>query len=209
MSAVPKRKLTVEEYLAIEEKAEFKSEFYDGEMFPVYRDAPQGMAGVSRRHNYAKDNLILELGMRFKGGPCRTLSSDQRVRVNRTGLYVYPDIVVLCGEPEFDGDTLLNPQVIVEVLSDSTDLYDRTTKFRHYQQIPALKEYILVSQDQPVIERFVRQDDGSWKLQVFEGIDDTFSLDSIPVSIPLADVYRGVTFQPLPLQPKIKLVADE
>lgn len=209
MSAVPKRKLTVEEYLAIEEKAEFKSEFYDGEMFPVYRDAPQGMAGASRRHNYVKENLIGEFFNRFKGGPCRTLSSDQRVRIDRTGLYVYPDIVIICGEPEFDGDTLLNPQVIVEVLSDSTGLYDRTTKFRHYQQIPALKEYILVSQDQPVIERFVRQDDGSWKLHVFEGIDDTFSLDSIPVSIPLADVYRGVTFQPLPLQPKIKLVADE
>lgn len=207
MSAVPKRKLTVEEYLAIEEKAEFKSEFYDGEMFPLYRGA-DAMAGASRRHNYAKENLSVELGSRLRQGPCRTLSSDQRVRTPNTNLYTYPDIVVICGEPEYDGETLLNPQVIVEVLSDSTANYDRDTKFRHYQQIAALREYVLVSQTEPVIDRFVRQDDGSWSLTTFAGIDETFTLTTVPVAVPLADVYRGISFEPLPLQPKIKLVED-
>lgn len=209
MSAVPKRKLTVEEYLAIEEKAEFKSEFYDGVMYPVYRDGPEAMAGASRRHNYAKENLIVELGGRLKGGRCRTLSSDQRVRIPTTGLYCYPDIVVLCGDPEYDGETLLNPQVVVEVLSDSTAEYDRVTKFRHYQRLDSLREYVLVSQDEPVIDRFVRQDDGSWKLTTFAGMNATFALDSVAVTIPMADVYRGITFEPLPLQPKIALVEGE
>lgn len=208
MSAVPKKKLTVEEYLAIEEKAEFKSEFYDGVMYPLHRDGPAAMAGASRRHNYAKENLIVELGMRLKGGPCRTLSSDQRVRVSPTGLYAYPDIVVLCGEPEYDGETLLNPQVVIEVLSDSTAQNDRTTKFRHYQRLASIREYVLVSQDEPVIERFVRQADGDWKLTTFAGVNETFALDSVSVAIPMADVFRGITFEPLPLQPKIALAED-
>ena len=161
-------------------------------MFPVYRDGPEGMAGASRPHNYVKDNLIGELFTRLKGGPCRTLSSDQRVRVNRTRLYTYPDIVIICGEPEYERSTLLNPRVIIEVLSDSTNLYDRETKFRHYQLLPSVLEYVLVSQNAPVVERFVRQDDESWNLRTFTGLTESFSLTSVPVEIPLADVFRGV-----------------
>ena len=152
MSAMPKKKLTAAEYLAIERAAEFKSEFYDGEMF--------AMSGASREHNTLKENLVGEFFVRLKGGPCRTWSSDQRVRVDRTGLYTYPDIVVLCGSGEYDPadrDTLLNPDAIIEVLSPSTEKYDRGAKFRLYQQIPSLTEYVLAAQDEPLIEHFARQ----------------------------------------------------
>jgi Uma2 family endonuclease len=195
VSAVPKRKLTAEQYLAIEREAEFKSEFYAGEMF--------AMAGASRDHNRIKDNLIGELGARFKGGPCQTFSSDQRVKIDATGLFTYPDVVIVCGPEAFDPrdpDTLLNPTAIIEILSPSTERYDRGTKFTHYQQIPSLVEYVLVSQDEPHVDRFVRQPDGTWVLTVYADPAGSFSLASppgpVPVSVPLADVYRGVTFPP-------------
>ena len=189
MSALPKRKLTVAEYLTIERKAEFKSEFFNGEMF--------AMSGASLTHNFIKENLVNELGTRLKGGPCRTVSSDQRVKVDRTGLYTYPDILILCGKPELDADdshTLLNPVAIIEVLSPSTEKYDRGAKFRNYQQIPSLTEFVLVAQDEAVCERYVRLPDGSWALVSFVGLAATLALTTVPVQIPLADVYAGVTF---------------
>src|SRR5207248_621232 len=131
MSAAPKRRLTLEEYFALERKAPFKSEFFGGEMF--------AMAGASTNHNIIKENVIIELGIRLKGGPCRTLSSDQRVKVERTGLVTYPDVVILCDKPASaaeDADTIVNPVAIIEILSPTTERYDRGTKFRNYQQIP-------------------------------------------------------------------------
>lgn len=193
MSAVPKRKLTAADYLRIERAAEFKSEFYDGEMF--------AMAGASREHTFVKDNLVGELHARLKGGPCRAVSSDMRVKVSATGLYTYPDVVILCGQPEFEdanGDVLLNPQIVIEVLSDSTEKYDRGAKFRQYQQIPSLREYVLVAQDQPLVERFTRQPGGGWLLTAAEGLDAELVLDSVPARVPLADVYAGVTFPESP-----------
>lgn len=120
-----------------------------------------------------------------------------RVLVERTGLYTYPDLLILCGPGEFDPldrDTLLNPTAIIEILSPSTEKYDRGAKFRHYQQIPSLKEYLLVAQDEPVCERFVRQEDGSWALIAFVGLNDMLKFHSVPVQIPLLDVYAGITF---------------
>jgi Uma2 family endonuclease len=189
MTAVPKQRMTPDQYLAIERKAEVKSEFYDGEMF--------AMAGVSREHSRVKENLIIEIGSRLKGGPCRTHSSDMRVKVSRTGLYTYPDIVITCGEERYEDvqvDTLLNPQVIIEVLSESTANYCRTKKYRHYEQIESLQEYVLVAQDEPVIERRVRQTDGSWAETDVEGLDQEFAFATVPVKVPMADIYAGVTF---------------
>jgi Uma2 family endonuclease len=189
MTAVPKTRLTPEQYLAIERKAGFKSEYYNGEMF--------AMAGVSREHIRIKDNLVGELYARLKGGPCRTHSSDMRVKVSATGLYTYPDIVIVCGEEQYedaDVDTLLNPQIIIEVLSESTANYDRGKKFRHYKQIESFREYVLVAQDEPVIERFVRQPDGIWGNLSVEGLDREFAFATVPVRVRLADVYAGVTF---------------
>jgi Uma2 family endonuclease len=189
MSAVPKTRLTPEQYLAIERKAAYKSEYYNGEMF--------AMAGASEPHNRIKDNLIGELYGRLKGSGCHSYSSDMRVKVSRTGLYTYPDVVIVCGRPELEdavGDTLLNPQVVIEVLSDSTEKYDRGKKFRHYKRIEALREYVLVAQDEPVIERFVRQPDGSWNATAVEGPGAEFVFATVPVRVPLADIYAGVAF---------------
>jgi Uma2 family endonuclease len=191
MSAVPKTKpkLTPAEYLAIERRAEFKSEYYDGEMY--------AMAGARFTHNTIKDNLIREIGSALKGGPCRTLSSDQRVKVLATGLYTYPDIVILCEPPQFEDDErdiLLNPKVIIEVLSESTEQYDRGEKTRHYKRIASLCEYILVSQDKPVVERLVRNEDSTWSLTDFADLAAILEFTSIPAKVALAEIYRGVEF---------------
>jgi Uma2 family endonuclease len=191
MSAVPKPKpkLTPSEYLAIERKAEFKSEYYDGEMF--------AMAGARFPHNSIKDNLIYRLGQQLNGGPCRTLSSDQRVKVDETGLYTYPDIIILCESPQFEDneqDILLNPRVIIEIMSESTEKYDRGEKARHYKRIPSLREYILVSQYKPVVDRLVRLDNGSWNVTEFSGLNVTLEFTSVPAKVALSEIYRGVEF---------------
>jgi Uma2 family endonuclease len=189
MSAVPRARLTPEQYLAIERKAAHKSEYFNGEMF--------AMAGASEPHNRIKENLVIEIGSRLKGSGCHSYSSDMRVKVSRTGLYTYPDLVIVCGKPELEDDvrdTLLNPQIIIEVLSDSTERYDRGKKFRHYKQIESFREYVLVAQDEPVIERFVRQQDASWNTTAFEGLGAELALATVPVRVPLVDVYAGVTF---------------
>lgn len=191
MSAAPKRKMTATEYLEIERKAAHKSEFYDGEMF--------AMAGANNEHNIVKENLVGEMFNRLKGTSCRSYSSDQRVLVDPTGLYAYPDVVIVCGTAIFsnhDDQSLMNPRVIFEVLSSSTERYDRTTKFRHYTQLPSLQEYILVSQDEPLIEQFVRQPNGKWTVSMHHSLTENFALASIPIEIPMADLYRDVTFPP-------------
>lgn len=201
MSDAPKRKLTPAEYLAIEKTAAFKSEFFDGEMFPLHRDAPVGMAGASRPHNRINENLSVEVGSRLKGGTCQSFSRDQRVLVDRTGLYTYPDLLIVCGQVETadgDDDTITNPRVVVEILSPSTERYDRTTKFRHYQQLPSVQEYVLVSQSEPLCERFTRQADGQWGFTSFVGLTAVLALTSVPAQVPLADIYAGVEFTETP-----------
>jgi Uma2 family endonuclease len=186
MAATTKRRVTPKEYLAFERSAETRHEYYDGEIFD--------MAGATYGHTIIKDNLAGELGTRFKGGSCFVLTSDLRVRVDATGLYTYPDIVVQCSEPEFiddERDTLLNPTAIIEVLSDSTEKYDRGKKFLHYQRIPSLREYVLVAQDEMLIDRYVRQPDGTWNLMTFAGPDAVFSFKTIRGKVSLTDIYRG------------------
>jgi Uma2 family endonuclease len=196
MSAVTKKKLSESEYLAIERAAEFKSEFYNGEMF--------AMAGASFfPHNRIKDNLVVAIGGQLKSGPCFTCSGDQRVKVDRTGLYTYPDILIVCGKPEFareQNDTLVNPQVIIEILSESTERYDRVKKFLHYRRLPSFKEYVLVSQVHKLIERFVRQPDDTWNLTTFDDPEGELSLSTVPVRIPMADVYLGVEISENPYE---------
>jgi Uma2 family endonuclease len=187
MSAIPKRRLTEQEYLAIERKASYRSEFFNGEMF--------AMAGTTRAHNRIKDNLVGELYSRFKGKDCQEFSSDMRVKIPSTGLYTYPDVLVTCGELEFqddEQDILLNPRIIIEVLSPSTESYDRGKKFDHYRTIASLEEYILIEQDRPSCERRVRQSNGSWLITYFENLDGFFELASIPAKIPMKDIFAGV-----------------
>jgi Uma2 family endonuclease len=197
MSAARKQKLTVAEYLAIEARAEFKSEYYNGEMF--------AMAGASEPHNRIKGNTEGELYARLKGGPCRTYSSDQRVHVEATGLYTYPDILVVCGPSEFaaeDKHAIINPRTIIEVLSPSTAHYDRGAKLRQYQKIPTLQEYVMIYQDEAVCERLTRQADESWTFAFAAGLDTTLTFTSLDVDIPLAEIYAGVTFPEVPAPPQ-------
>jgi Uma2 family endonuclease len=190
MSAVQITKLTEAEYLARERANDFRSEFYQGEMF--------AMAGASWNHNQIKDNLVAQLFSKLKDAKCRTVSSDQRVKIDASGLYTYPDIAIVCGKAEFaksDHDTLINPLVIIEVLSPSNESYDRYEKFKHYKKLDSLREYILVAQGRVGIERYVRNGGGEWQISTLTEIDEVFMLSSIPnVSVKVADIYSGVEF---------------
>ena len=187
MSAQLKTKLTAEEYLAIERKAERKSEFYDGEMFL--------MAGATREHNLIVTNVVRELSNQLKGKPCETYPSDMRVRVPATETYTYPDVVVVCDEPQFDDkefDTLLNPTLIIEVLSRSTASYDKGGKFAHYRTIESLKEYVVVAQNRYEIEHHAKQADGRWVLTDVRGLERKVELESINCALDLREVYERV-----------------
>jgi Uma2 family endonuclease len=189
MSTVATTLLTPQEYLARERLADSRCEFYRGEMFAT--------AGASWEHTLIKDNLARMTGNQLEKGRCRVVTSDLRVKVNAAGLYTYPDIVIVCDEPQFEDDqfdTLLNPRVVVEVLSDSTEKYDRGTKFAHYRRMPSVQEYVLVSPDRPLVERYVRQDDASWLLTVFSDLAQSFAFGSIDAQVALAEIYRGVAF---------------
>ncbi len=189
MSAVAKLLMSPQEYLAKERLADFRSEFYRGEMF--------AMAGASWEHTLIKSNVAYKAGSQLRNGLCHVLTSDLRVKITAMGIYTYPDIVIVCDEPRFEDkvmDTLLNPRTVVEVLSDSTEKYDRGAKFGHYRQLPSVREYVLIAQDRPLVERNVRQADGTWVLKVFSDLGETFAFGSIPVQIALADIYRGVEF---------------
>ena len=190
MSAQTIPYLSPQQYLEIERKALDKSEYFSGQMF--------AMAGASREHNLIVGNIVRELGNGLKGKPCETYPSDMRVLVSATGLYTYPDATVACGEPEFaDGhvDILLNPLVIVEVLSDSTENYDRGAKFAQYQRIESLREYVLVSQDKPQVERYSRQaESGQWLYEKSDGLTASVTLPALGFSLPLAEIYARVAF---------------
>ena len=160
MSSLPKARFTPEEYLALERQAEYRSEFFHGEIF--------AMAGASREHNLIAGNVSRELGNQLKGRPCETYQSDMRVKVSDTGLYTYPDVVVACGELAFEDDevdTLLNPTLLIEVLSESTESYDRGKKFGYYRTIQSLAEYLLVALP-PWLPEINASDD--WQTSVWE-----------------------------------------
>lgn len=194
----PTRRMTVEEYLELEARSpEIKYEYRNG----VIVDMREGlaMAGGSGDHGLITVNVSGELRSRFKGSDCRAYSGDVRVRIPRKTLYTYPDVSVACGEAHFEtgpfgGQTLLNPRLIVEVLSPSTELYDRGEKFALYREIPSLREYVLVSQSVPRIETYFRRDDGGWSFGPYEGIAAAAKLLSVNIDLPLGEVFSGVEF---------------
>src|SRR5712691_1212035 len=157
MSSQVKPFITPAEYLALERKAEYKSEYLNGEVF--------AMTGASRKHNLIVTNILISLGQQLRGRPCEAYSSDMRVKVTTPGLYTYPDVVVVCGKPEFEDeevDTLLNPTLLIEVLSTSTERYDRIAKTSYYRTLDSLTEHLLVAQHEVRIEQYVRQPRGEW-----------------------------------------------
>jgi Uma2 family endonuclease len=186
VSTVPTSTMTAEEYLAIERRAESRSEFRDGRIF--------AMSGGSREHSPLTGNVAAVLWAQLRDRPCETYSSAMRVKVSSTGLYTYPDVIVVCGEPRFEDafvDTLLNPTVIVEVLSDSTEAYDRGRNFGHYRRLDSLKEYVVVSQTRMMVEKYVRQ--GEQRV-LHEATDPNASLilESIGCRISLREIYERV-----------------
>lgn len=189
MSTQPVRQLTPREYLAIERDCEAKHEYYRGEMF--------AMVGATRGHNRLTVNIAALLHGQLSERPCDFFVSDMRVKIDETGLYTYPDAVVTCEHPNFEDaelDTLLNPQVIIEVLSESTEKYDRGKKFEHYRQIESLTDYVLIAQDHAQVERFARNEQGQWLLSEASGLEATMQLPTIDCQLPLADLYAKVEF---------------
>ena len=187
MSYQRKTLLTPQEYLAIERKSEIKHEYVAGEMF--------AMVGAGKRHNLITANIIRVLGNQLLDRPCNVYPSDMRVKVSRTGKYTYPDVVVACAEEAFDdteNDTLLNPVVIVEVLSESTEAYDRGKKFEQYQNIESLTEYLLVAQDSQRIEQYVRQRNREWRYSEYHELEDVVEINVIGCVLAVKDVYAKV-----------------
>jgi len=192
MSAKPKREyISPEEYLALEREALDKHEYFDGEIFD--------MAGTSEEHANISSNINVSLHFQLKKRPCKSYQSDLRVHIPKTGLYTYPDVLVVCGKPQLLEDAyldiILNPILIVEVLSPSTADYDKGAKFDHYRTIDSLKEYVLVWQDKKRVARYTKQTDGSWTLNDFIGEDAEVDLSSIDCRLSIEDIYDKVDFE--------------
>ncbi|MCI0537321.1 MAG: Uma2 family endonuclease [Verrucomicrobiales bacterium] len=191
-------RLTEAEYLAIERAAPFKSEFFDGEMF--------AMAGGTPMHSLIGANLIAILRDKTAGRGCLTFTSDLRVKVEMTGLNTYPDVSVVCDEMRFadsEEDTLVNPTLLAEVLSDATEGYDRGEKFEHYRRIGSLQAYLLVSQRKPRLELFLRGAEGHWVLREAAGLEASLEIPPIGIALPLLEVFANVKFVIAPLRPGI------
>lgn len=184
-----KKFITPEEYLAEEEKADHKSEYYNGEMF--------AMGGGSVNHNLIAGNVHAGLRQSLSSRPCRVFMNDVRLHIKSSGLYTYPDVMVVCGKIEFApkrDDTVLNPIVIVEVWSESTQSYDRGKKFAMYRQIPSLQEYVMIDQAQPYVEHY-RREGNFWVLETLEQMDAILTLPSLECEMPLAVMYEKVEWQ--------------
>lgn len=187
MATQPLARVSEEEYLRLERAAEYKSEYVGGEIF--------AMAGGSSQHSELAANWIGEFKNKLRGRNCRVFMSDLRIRTSASGSYVYPDISVLCGKPDIHGpagDVLINPTVVVEILSSLTADYDRGKKFEVYREIASLQDYILTHTDSPWVEHFHRQPDASWIFREYRGLDSAVPIPSINCTVPLADLYAGV-----------------
>jgi Uma2 family endonuclease len=189
MSTHPRTLLTPQEYLEIERKAAFRSEYHAGEMF--------AMAAAREAHNLINGNTYRELANQLRSTPCRAYSNEMRVQIPAADLYVYPDIVVVCEQPQFadqEFDTLLNPLVLAEVLSPSTEAYDRGKKFEYYGTLRSLREYLLLATDHMHADLFTREPGGKWVLSSASRAEDSIEFSSIPCRLVLKDLYEKVEF---------------
>jgi len=203
MSALEQPFYTPEQYLELERKAETKSEYYGGQIF--------AMSGGSDAHSLIGGNIHGLFWSHLRGKPCRAFNSDMQIKVSPTGLYTYPDVSVVCGEVQFaDGrrDILGNPAVIVEVLSPSTESYDRGEKFVHYQRLSSLTDYLLVSQKTMRVEQYVRQANNQWLLTVHSGPEATAYVASVDCDLRLAEVYEKVEAGPEGYMATLRVLGD-
>ncbi len=199
MASLPITRYTPDEYLEQDRRAEFRSEYLNGEIF--------AMAGASRAHNLIANNISTAFNLQLRAQPCETYASDMRVQTSPAGLYTFPDVVVVCSEPQFRDDrtdTLLNPTVIVEVLSPTTEAFDRGEKFAQFRRLPSLMGYLLVSQTQPHLEHFARTPEGLWLLSEADSLAKQITLASIGCTLLLSDVYSKVPFAEQRSQPEVQ-----
>ena len=190
MSKQQKVRVTVAEYLSMERASSDKHEFAFGEIY--------GMGGASARHVEIVGNIASELRTQLRQRPCRVYSTDLRLCVDADHRYTYPDVVVVCGQPQFlddQLDTLLNPDLIVEVLSESTRNYDRGDKFQQYRGVSSFREYLLVDQAKAHVERYSKQNDGTWSLWETDALHEVVHLESIGVKLPLSEIYFKIDFE--------------
>jgi Uma2 family endonuclease len=191
MASLSKTLISPQEYLERERRAEYKSEYLNGEVY--------AMSGAREPHVLIATNLCTELNLGLRDKPCRVYNSDLRVRVNPTGayMYCYPDLAVTCEKPQFeDGhlDTLLNPLFLVEILSDSTEMRDRRVKAPLYRKLQSLQEFLLISQWEPHVERYTRQFNREWHMAEADGLDGSITLASLQLTLKLSEIYRQVEF---------------
>jgi Uma2 family endonuclease len=188
MSRQIKPYISPQEYLALERKADYKSEYLHGEVF--------AMTGASRKHNLIAVNIASALEQELRSKPCEVYANDMRVKVTAAGLYTYPDVAVVCGEPKFEDesfDTLQNPTLLIEILSKSTERYDRIAKSDYYRKLDSLAEHLLVAQEEYRIEQYSRQPDGHWLLEVTSSLEGVVDLRSLDCSLALTRVYNKVS----------------
>lgn len=182
--------ISPEEYLEMERSAAEKHEYYRGEIF--------AMSGASLKHNKVFANVFGELAHRLKGKGCQPFGSDLRIHIPKNTLYTYPDITIICGSPDLlddNFDTATNPTVIIELLSKSTRNYDMGEKFALYRDINSLNEYILIDTERIYAEKYIRHADKSWQLTDYKSIDNSFTIDTVQISLSLKDVYADVSFE--------------
>lgn len=201
MPAQPKIRYTLEEYLELDKNSDERFEYWDGEVFL--------MSGVSDEHDSIEGNLHFLLRLQLAGKNCRAFLANMRIKVPSLPPYRYGDLSALCGQARFEKiggvDVLTNPALIIEVLSTSTEAYDRVDKFTHYKSIPSFREYLLVAQHRPHITQFIKQDDGVWIHREFNDLNDVVRLDSMACEFSLSEVYQDVSFKPQPHLPQAGL----
>ncbi|SRR5712692_3276072 len=203
MAAHPKRKYTLDEYFDLERSTNERFEYWNGEVF--------SMSGVSEEHDQIEGNIYLALRLALRGRECRVFLANMRIKVPSLPPYRYADVSALCGQASFEKiggvDVLTNPTLIIEVLSESTEAYDRGDKFTHYKSIPSLKEYLLIAQHRPHITQYVKQDDGSWSYREVNDLSTRLHLPSVDCVLELGEVYRDVSFPAEP-SPNVTEPAD-
>jgi Uma2 family endonuclease len=184
--AYGKQKFTMEEYLTMERSSEQKHEYFNGEIF--------AMSGAGERHNVIFSNLFGELAYKLKGNPCRPYGSDLRIHIPENTLYTYPDISIICRDivtDQKDDDNVIQPSVLIEILSPSTKNYDRGTKFKLYRDIPSLKEYVLIDSEAISVEIFRLHENGHWQLDEYKNPDEFLKLFTIDFELTLKEIYQG------------------
>ncbi|MBS1808915.1 MAG: Uma2 family endonuclease [Acidobacteria bacterium] len=203
MSAVPKRKYTLEEYFDLERKSDARLEYWDGEIFD--------MSGVDPDHDQIESNLHLRLRLQLEGKPCRVYLANTRIMVPSLPPYRYGDLSALCGEAQYEKiggiRTLVNPQLIIEVLSDSTEAYDRGDKFSYYKSIPSFCEYLLIAQHRPHVTHYLKQADGRWLQTEYNQLADVVQLVSLDCALTLQEIYEQVRFGETPPHPHLRPLA--